>query len=133
MALSGQDLILHKKHTKNFSLVKEIPEAFDRYQDGALQVQRNIEELKESAVSRDTAHRRVFDIFRRKIVPIRLFHPVVDEWYATHPERGDIGTEWELLNCFTAHTKKLPPGPQMRATVRLGKYFGLGKQELLPQ
>jgi hypothetical protein len=57
---------------------------------------------------------------------------VVNDWYAKYPHHDDIGTEWQLLNCFTAHTKKLPPGPQMRAMVRLGKYFGLGKPELLP-
>ncbi len=127
MALSGSELIL-KKHSKHFSFVKELPEALNRYQDGALQLQRDVEELKEVTISRDTFQRRVFDIFRRKIVPIRLFHPVVDKWYATHPNRTDVDTEWELLNAFTAHTKKLLPGPEMRATVRLGKFFGLGKK-----
>ncbi len=93
-----------------------------------MQLQRDIDELKEATISRDTAHRRIFDIFRRKIVPIRLFHPVVDEWYATHPNRNDLGNEWELLNAFTRHTKTLKPGPEMRATVRLGNFFRLGKK-----
>jgi hypothetical protein len=128
MALSGSELILHKKHSKHFSLVKSLPEAFDRYQDGALQLQREIDELKESTISRDSANRRIFDIFRRKIVPIRLFHPVIEEWYATHPHRDDLGTEWALLNAFTTYTKKLAPGPEMRATVRLGNFFGLGRK-----
>lgn len=127
MALSGSELILHKKHSKHFSLANELPEALNRYQDGALQLQHDIDELKELPVSRDLFTRRVFDIFRRKIVPIRLFHPVVNDWYATHPTRTDVGTEWELLNAFTNHTKALAPNPAMRATVRLGKFFGLGK------
>ncbi len=127
MALSGSELILHKRHSKHFSLVKALPQALDRYQSGALELQHEVDELKELPVSRDLFTRRVFDIFRRKIVPIRLFHPIVNDWYMTHPNRADVGTEWELLNAFTAHTKKLQPGPEMRATVRLGKFFGLGK------
>jgi len=79
-------------------------------------------------VSRDLFTRRVFDIFRRKIVPIRLFHPIVSDWYMTHPNRSDVGTEWDLLNAFTLHTKKLAPGPEMRSTVRLGNFFGLGRK-----
>lgn len=39
----------------------------------------------------------------------------------------DIAQNWELLHAFTAHTKKLPPRPDRRATVRLGKIFGLGQ------
>jgi hypothetical protein len=36
--------------------------------------------------------------------------------------------EWVLHNCFTEHIKKLPTNVAMRATVRLGKFFGLGKK-----
>lgn len=133
MALSGDEIILHRKHTPRFSLAAELPEAFDRYHNGELMLQKYIEDLKKTTVNDRGVKHYVFDIFRKKIVPVRLFHPVVNDWYAKYPHRDDIGTEWELLNCFTAHTKKLPPGPQMRATVRLGKYFGLGKPELLPQ
>jgi hypothetical protein len=50
---------------------------------------------------------------------------VLNDWYAKVPDADHLGTQWDLLNCFTAHTKKLPPGPAIRATVRLGKYFAL--------
>ena len=135
MALSGDEIILHRKHTPRLSLADALSEAFDRYHngDGALMLQRYVEDLKRATLSSRAASQYVFDIFGKKIVPIRLFHPVINDWYAKYPHKDDIGTEWGLLNCFTAHTKKLPPGPQMRATVRLGKYFGLGKPEPLPQ
>jgi len=38
----------------------------------------------------------------------------------------DIAQNWELLQAFTAHTKKLPQGPDRRATGRLENFFGLG-------
>jgi hypothetical protein len=127
MALSGNEIVLHKKHSKNFPLAAALPEAFDRYQHGTLVLQRDIEDLKGGSLSTEDAKKYIFDIFRRKIVPLRLFHPVVDSWQAMHPH-DSIGTYWNLLNCFTANTKQLSPNVEMRATVRLGRFFGLGKK-----
>lgn len=127
MTLSGDEIILNKKHTKHFSLPEALPEAFDRYKNGTLTLQKDIEELKGGSLRTEDAKQYIFDIFRRKIVPLRLFHPVVDSWQAMHPH-DSIGTYWNLLNCFTNHTKTLSPNVEMRATVRLGKFFGLGKK-----
>ena len=127
MALSGSELILHKKHSKNFRIADALPEALDRYQEGALTLQRDIQELKDTPIDHVIFREYVYDIFRRKVVPIRLFHPVTDEWHASVPEDG-IGTGWLMHNCFTSHIKALSPHPAMRATVRLGKFFGLGKK-----
>src|SRR6267143_3852613 len=46
MSLSGDEIILHKKHSPRFQLAAALPEAFDKYQDGALQLTRDIDELK---------------------------------------------------------------------------------------
>jgi hypothetical protein len=58
----------------------------------------------------------------------RLFHPVVESWHMQLPDDQHYSNEWVLHNCFTEHIKKLPPNVRMRATVRLGKFFGLGKK-----
>jgi hypothetical protein len=44
------------------------------------------------------------------------------------PEDQHYSNEWVLHNCFTEHIKTLAPNVAMRATVRLGKFFGLGKK-----
>jgi hypothetical protein len=126
MSLSGDEIILNKKHSKHFSLPEALPEAFDRYKEGTLQLQRDIGELQHGPLNTEDAKKYIFDIFRRKIVPLRLFHPVVDAWH-TATAGSDIGTYWTLHNCFTLHTKTLAPNVAMRSTVRLGKFFGLGK------
>jgi hypothetical protein len=126
MALSGDEIILQKKHTARFALAQALPEAFDRYQYGTLRLQQSIEDLQGTPIDAQGAQGTIFDIFRRKIVPLRLFHPVVDDWEAQHPQ-GKVGNTWTLVNCFTNHTKTLAPNVAMRATVRLGKYFGLGQ------
>jgi hypothetical protein len=126
MALSGDEILLHKKHTARFDPGQALPEAFDRYHQGTLMLQKSIEDLQGTPLSTQEARAYIFDIFRRKIVPLRLFHPVVDDWETQHPP-GSVGNPWTLVNCFTKHTKTLTPNVALRATVRLGHYFGLGR------
>jgi hypothetical protein len=128
MSLSGDGIILHKKHSPRFNLAAALPEAFDKYQHGALQLTRDIDELKGALCSHYDAKELIYDIFRRKIVPLRLFHPVVNSWHIQLPDEEVYSNEWVLHNCFTEHIKKLPTNVAMRATVRLGKFFGLGKK-----
>jgi hypothetical protein len=128
MSLSGDEIILHKKHSPRFNLTAALPEAFDKYQDGALQLTRDINELKGALCSHLDAKEMMYDIFRRRIVPLRLFHPVVESWHMRLPDNDVSSNEWVLHNCFTEHIKKLPPNVAMRATVRLGRFFGLGKK-----
>jgi hypothetical protein len=74
------------------------------------------------------AKEMIYDIFRRRLVPLRLFHPVVASWHMQLPDDQHYSNEWVLHNCFTEHIKTLAPNVAMRATVRLGKFFGLGKK-----
>jgi hypothetical protein len=62
------------------------------------------------------------EIFYRRLLPSRMLIPVTDS-YLSREDR----TDWGLLNACTLHAKHLPPGPNMRAHARLGRYFGLGK------
>lgn len=133
MTLSGDEIILKKKHSPRFNLAAALPEAFDRYQNGALQLQRDINDIKQVICSQHGGKRYIYDIFRHKIVPLRLFYPVSDSWHAAAPDSNNPSNHWTLYNCFTEHIKKLPPGPGMRATVRLGRFFGLGAKAHLEQ
>ena len=86
MSLSGDELILPKKHSPRFQLAAALPEAFDKYQDGALQLTRDIDELKGALCSHLDAKELIYDIFRRRLVPLRLFHPVVESWHMQLPD-----------------------------------------------
>jgi len=127
--VSGDEIILRKKHTKHFDIRAELPEAFDRYKEGTLTLQRGIDELKATPCGAIDAKEMIYDIFRRKIVPIRLFHPVVASWHIQLTDDRLVSNEWVLHNCFTEQTKKLTPNAAMRANVRLGKFFKLGRRE----
>ena len=65
----------------------------------------------------------IYDIFERKIVPTRLFHPVAAEYASVYDNNSARTTGWWLHNLFTNHIKHLQPAPKFRATARLGKFL----------
>jgi hypothetical protein len=62
MALSGDEIILNRKHTTRLNVAAELTKAFDRYRDGALVLQRNIEDLKAGPLSLGDAQRKLFEM-----------------------------------------------------------------------
>jgi hypothetical protein len=122
MALSGDEIILNRKHTTRLNVAAELTKAFDRYKDGVLILQRNIEDLKGGLLSLGDAQRKLFDVFYRRVLPSRMLIPVTDS-YLSHEDR----TDWGLLNALTLHAKNLAPHANMSAHTRIGRYFGLGK------
>jgi hypothetical protein len=122
MALSGDEIILNRKHTTRLNVAAGLTKAFDRYKDGALVLQRNIEDLKAGPLSLGDAQRKLFEMFYRRLLPIRMLIPVTDS-YLSREDR----TDWGLLNALTLHAKNLPPNGNIRAHAQLGRYFGLGK------
>ena len=105
-------------------MAAELTKAFDRYHDGALVLQRHIGDLKRRPLSLGDAQRQLFEMFYRRMLPVRLLVPVTDSYLSQ-----DDRTAWGLLNALTLHAKTLPPHGNIGAHVRLGRYFGLGKAD----
>jgi hypothetical protein len=122
MALSGDEIILNRRHTTRLNVAAELTKAFDRYHDGALVLQRHIGDLKSRPLSLGDAQRQLFEIFYRRMLPARLLVPVTDSYLSQ-----DDRTAWGLLNTLTLHAKTLPPYGNIRTHVWLGRYFGLDK------
>jgi hypothetical protein len=114
------DLIAIRKHTSKLDLGQELDSAMYRYMKGWMEFTGNIEAQKEAMLEDRKAKTLIYDIFEQKIMPLKLFHPVVSEWKAVAKE--DM-TSWRLHNVCTSHIKALPPAPAFRATARLGKFF----------
>jgi hypothetical protein len=124
MALSGDEIILHRKHFTRLNVADELIKAFDKYKDGALVLQRNIEDLKAGPLSLGDAQRELFKMFYRRVLPASMLIPVTDS-YLSHADR----TDWGFLNALTLHAKNLAPSGNIRAHARLGRFFGLGKTD----
>jgi hypothetical protein len=125
MAISGDEIILNRKHTTRLNVAEELTKAFDRYKDGALILQRNIDHLRTSSLPEWDAQRELFNIFYRNLLPARFLKPVADSYFS-----GQDNISWGLLNVLTLHAKQLHPNVNMRAHVRIGRYFSLGKNQL---
>jgi hypothetical protein len=101
MALSGDEIILNRKHTTRLNVAAELTKAFDHYKDGALVLQRNIEDMKAGPLSLGDAQRKLFEIFYRQLLPTRMLIPVTDS-YLSKEDR----TDWGLINAITLHGSK---------------------------
>ena len=118
MAFHGDLIALRRKHTGNLDLHKEFAEGIGRYVREYPKLQDNITWWKERTVSKERGKQLIYDIFRQKLVPIRLFHPAVHDW-----EGAEEKTLWRLHNCMTAHIKTLRPAPAFTATLKLSQFF----------
>lgn len=122
-SVSGQEIILCKKHTKHLNVGSHMPDAFDRYQAGTLALTKSIEELENEKVSTSKGRELIYDIFRKKVVPMRYFHQICEQW-------EDVDTPdnmWSLHNCCTNPIKDMKPQPFLACQHRLGRFFKLGK------
>ena len=118
MAFAGDLIALRRKHTANLDLHRAFAEGIGRYVAQYPKLQDNITWWKERTVSKERGKQLIYDIFRQKLVPIRLFHPAVYDW-----EAAEEKTMWRLHNCMTAHIKTLRPAPAFTATLKLSRFF----------
>ncbi len=124
LCFAGDLIALRRKHTSRLDLHKEIADGLDRYEKGVLSLQEGIECLQRLRLTEPESKGMIFDVFRKKIVPMRLFHPVVETYHAKRDDNHLI-TAWQLHNAFTEHVKTLSPGPKFTSTLGLGKHFQL--------
>jgi hypothetical protein len=120
MSFAGDLIALKRKHTGNLDLHKEFAEGITRYVRDYRRLQDDITVWKETPVTPEKAKTLIYDIFLQKIVPTRLFHPVIGTYQATMHQGQNL---WTLANAVTRHIQKLKPAPAFSATVKLGKFF----------
>ena len=121
MAFHGDLIALRRKHTGNLDLHTEFATGIGRYVNGYAKLQENIDWWKQRPVKKERGKQLIYDIFTQKIVPVRLFHPIVAMWEDAFRQEDD--TMWRLQNCFTAHIKTLKPAPAFTATLKLSRFF----------
>ena len=121
MSFAGDLIALKRKHSANLDLHSEFATGIGRYVQNFRRLQDDISVWKETPVTPERAKTLIYDIFCKKIVPLRLFHPVVSSYQTTMTHQGE--NLWTLHNAFTSHLQLLKPAPRFTATVKLGKFF----------
>lgn len=134
LVFSGDLIALRRKHTAGLDLPREIAGAIDRYQEGALSLEHGIERLRDTEIENHEAKARIFDVFEQAILPIRYFRRTADLYFDPPEDAADVQPRslWGLHNALTRQVRRMPPALAFQATVRLGKFFGLGKSPSLP-
>jgi hypothetical protein len=117
MAFLGE-LIHTRRHTAKLDLAEELDRATFNYIRGFRRLIDDIQVWKETKIEERRAKQLVFDIFRQKILPLRLF-----PYLANGVEGSKEMTAWEFHNRCTGNIKTLPPAVAFRSTARLGKFF----------
>jgi hypothetical protein len=119
LAFHGELIALRRKHTGNLDLMAELARGVERYMFGYQQYQRQAESLKSVVLTPQEARQQIYTVFAQRIIPVRLFHEVA----VPYLNITEGPTQWDVLNSFTHAVKRLTPGVQFDATVRLGKFF----------
>ncbi|MBI1852366.1 MAG: DUF932 domain-containing protein [Planctomycetes bacterium] len=128
LAFSGDLIALRRKHTAGFDLSSEIARAIDRYEEHLKVFHAKIDELRSEQILDQDAKALIFDAFRERILPLRFFPAVSNNYFHAAPDMTDVlaRTRWGLHNAFTRSIREMAPAPAFRATTRLGRLFGLG-------
>lgn len=132
LALSGDVLALHRKHTSGLKLGTAIAEAFGRFLEHSARLTMGLERLRQTPIADGRAREVIYEALVKKLIPLKLFPQVHTNYFdvapAERPECQDRSL-WGLHNAFTRAMKALPVASAWRATVGLGRLFGLRSKE----
>lgn len=118
MSFGGDGMITVRKHSGKLDLAAELDHAMYSFQHGWRRLVDDIHVQQCSAVTHGWGKELLYDIFRLKILPTKVFHNVATDWDSASDRNA-----WALHNACTAHVKTLAPGPAFMATARLAKFF----------
>lgn len=129
LALSGTSIVLKRRHTRALDLASEINLALDRFEESQRVFMESITVLQEREIDDDDAKVAIFDLCYKGVIGSSLFSDVSAGYFKAEMlgyEDCLPRTAWGLHNAVTRSLKALSPASQFRATVAIGKHFGLG-------
>src|SRR5262249_22879244 len=122
LLMSGELIALKRKHTAGLDLAEELTAGVRRYELGYQQLGKGIERLRHQEISLTETRELIFNVFTRKLVPLRLF-PQVAGNYANNEDWPHLISTWDIYNVFTLMLKRLTPAVAFTAHIKLGKFF----------
>ena len=131
LALSGNDIVMNRKHTTGLSLRSSLGEAINSLFVQYDAMDKAIERMQNYSLNSDAAKALIYDAFVKEDVPLRLL-PHVNEWYFDSREQHVDATDchprsmWGLHNSFTRAIKVIDsPARQFEITQSVGAFLGL--------
>ena len=132
LTLSGDMIVLKRKHTRGLSLRDEVKAGIERLLVEYSALEQGILRLKGRGISDQEAKAFIYDAFvNHGVLPMRYL-PKVGYWYfepSVEAEDCQPRTHWGLHNAFTRTVKELTsPARRFEASTRMGQVFGLRSQ-----
>jgi hypothetical protein len=128
LALSGDMILLKRKHTSGLDLSHEMDRGVVSYLAKTERLVLDLDRLAQEPIGDEAAKVTIFDAVYRGIVPQRLL-PVVAQNFFEAEQREYLDcvprTRFGLHNAFTRALKALAPAPAFKANLGLGTLFGL--------
>ena len=121
LCFSGSEIALKRKHTAKLDVTKEVQGGVERYLQRYDQLESSINKLKALPLRTSAAEHMIFHAFDKEILPIRLYHAVIQSWRDIR--NNGVVSQWQLQNCFTLHAHKLQPQRRYKATLDIGRFF----------
>lgn len=127
MVLSGDGSALWHRNTIGLDLAAAIKAGFDKFLEHARALHYQIGELQFASLSDEAAKAKLFDLFARRVLPLRLFEPVERYYFQATSATPDCQPRslWGLHNACTRGLKQLHPARAFTANMALGTAFGL--------
>lgn len=131
LTMSGDMIAIMKKNTIGLDLAAALTAGFDKFLSHASALDRAIARLQAEQIVDTEAKAMIYDAFNAGIVPVRLFGRVGASYFHPRDEMTDCmpRTAYGLYNAFTRAVKELSPVASWRATIALGRQFGLRSGE----
>lgn len=126
MALTGDMVILNRKHTSGLDLLPELIEAVGKYQVRYDRMLSEVSSLQSVNLSDNEAKGFIHDAFMQEIMPIRFLPNVSDAYFKPTITDFEPRTAWSLHNAFSNVAKEMHLNRRMEAIQKLGGLFGMG-------
>ncbi len=126
LALSGDSLLMNRRHSKYFNLKEEVWEATGLVSQKYQGFEEKIEILKSRKCGENEAAINVVRAAQRGVMPQRLILPILEEFAEPKHEEFAQPTLWSLHNAFTeVFRQEFKPSLLWERTEALGAFFKL--------
>ena len=125
LVLRGDLIALKRRHTSGLELRNEVTEAVQKIRNHFDILNEEIQKMKKDKIADDRAKAIIHDVFTQKIMPLHLMPEVSHHYFFPPHQEFSSRTQWSLHNAFTEAAKQMTIVRKLKATQRIGQYFGL--------
>lgn len=123
LAFHGDFIALKRKHTIGLDLAAEVNNAIKTFAKKFELFSQEIRDMRQRKISDDEAKAIIFDVFEQRVMPVRLFDDVAQQYFKPDYREFTPRTIWSLHNALTFAAKDLTEERKFMALKKIGEKF----------